>query len=189
MSEWSDEMKEVMKLSAETKRDTNGYFDIEHNGVIDPSGIVKGWAIWQAARNLQQKGVQNFYIEAGGDIQAQGFNTQGQAWTVGIRNPLQTNEVIKKLRVTNCGIATSGSYIRGQHIYNPHHPEDTLDEIVSLTVVADTVFEADRFATAAFAMGKEGIGFIEAHEGLEGYMVNNRGIATLTSGFKDYVYA
>jgi len=49
------------------------------------------------------------------------------------------------------------------------------------------VYEADRFATAAFAMGKKGILFIESLTGFEGYAVDNKGIATYTNGFTAYV--
>jgi len=51
-----------------------------------------------------------------------------------------------------------------------------------MTVVARDVYEADRFATAAFAMGLEGIGFIESIPGLEGYAIDCKGIATMSSG-------
>ena len=84
-------------------------------------------------------------------------------------------------------MATSGSYIRGQHIYNPHDNEDKLTGIASLTVIGPNVYEADRFATAAFAMGMaRGMSFIEGRPGLEGYAVDPKGIATYTSGFKEY---
>ena len=48
------------------------------------------------------------------------------------------------------------------------------------------MLEADRFATAAFAMGRDGICFIEQTPGLEGYVVDGNGRATLTSGFGAY---
>lgn len=188
-SDWSAEMKEVLQLCEITKKETDGYFNIRHNGKIDPSGLVKGWSIWKAAKQLQQRGIQDFYIEAGGDIQAQGMNDQHDPWMVGIRNPFNTNEIIKTLRLHNHGVATSGTYIRGQHIYNPHQPKAKLYGVQSLTVIASNVYEADRFATAAFAMGTDGIAFIEKCTGLEGYMVDDDGTATYTSGFKEYVYA
>ena len=59
--------------------------------------------------------------------------------------------------------------------------------IVSFTVLGPNVWEADRFATAAFAMGPAGIQFIEKEPCLEGYMISKDGIATMTSGFSDYV--
>jgi len=84
------------------------------------------------------------------------------------------------------GIATSGSYLRGQHIYNPHTPQEKLLEIVSLTVIGENVLEADRFATAAFAMGRDGINFIEQLPGFEGYAIDKNGLATMTSNFELY---
>jgi thiamine biosynthesis lipoprotein len=61
-----------------------------------------------------------------------------------------------------------------------------IDEIVSLTVIGPDVLEADRFATGAFAMGRAGIHFLGRMPGLEGYVVDSVGRATLTSGFGAY---
>lgn len=185
--EMSDEMKTVLHLASQTKQETAGYFDSYHQGVLDPSGIVKGWAIWQASLQLRQKGFQNFYIDAGGDIQAAGKNSEGEPWKVGIRNPFQKNQIVKVVTLKDQGIATSGTAERGQHIYNPHALRKKIDDIVSLTVIGPNVLEADRFATAAFAMGKDGIVFIEKQLGLEGYMIDAQGIATYTSSFRHYV--
>jgi len=188
-AEWSTEMRRVLRLCDDTREATGGYFDIEHNGRLDPSGLVKGWAIWEAAKRLRKHSVRGFYIDAGGDIQVYGNNAKRQPWTVGIRNPFNRDEIIKVLRIQNKGVATSGTYIRGQHIYNPHQPNASLTDVQSLTVVGRNIYEADRFATAAFAMGKDGVSFIERTDGLEGYMVDDNGIATFTSGFQEYVYA
>ena len=92
------------------------------------------------------------------------------------------------LSVSNRGVATSGTYVRGQHIYNPKQADRLITDIVGLTVIGPDIYEADRFATAAFAMGREGIHFIERLEGFEGYMIDRDGQATLTSGFTRYVY-
>jgi len=183
--DWSEDMQEVMALCEKTKQESRGYFDAEHNGHIDPSGIVKGWAIQQAATILGKK-YQNYYVDAGGDIQTAGKNAEGKPWKVGIRNPFNRTEVVKTLSVSGQAIATSGTSIRGQHIYNPHVPSQELLEIVSLTVVGQSILEADRFATAAFAMQAEGIHFIASLPGLEGYMINKDGLATFTNGFSNY---
>ena len=60
-------------------------------------------------------------------------------------------------------------------------------EIASISVIGPNVYEADRFATAAFAMGEKGIEFIEGLKGFEGYMIKNNQIAVMTSGFKKYL--
>ncbi len=183
----SADMRAVFALAEMTRQETDGYFDIERDGRYDPSGLVKGWAIYHAAEILWADGFQNFYVDAGGDIQAAGKNRLGKDWRVGIRSPFNLNEIVKVLAVTNCGVATSGSYVRGQHIYRPQQPGELETEIVSLTVVGPDIYEADRFATAAFAMGAAGIHFIDGLEGFEGYMINQTGQATLTRGFERHV--
>jgi FAD:protein FMN transferase len=183
---FSDDMKTILALSEQTKQETRGYFDIRHNGIFDPSGIVKGWAIFQAAQMLQDAGWRNFYIDAGGDIQVAGTKG-GHPWRIGIRNPFNRSENVKVLTITDKGIATSGTAIRGQHIYDPHRPDTSIEDIVSLTVIGPNIYEADRFATAAFAMGKKGISFIEQLPEFEGYMIDASARATFTSGFERYV--
>jgi thiamine biosynthesis lipoprotein len=184
----SREMQEVLALAERTRRETDGYFEIRRaDGGLDPSGIVKGWAIRNAATLLREAGVRDFFVEAGGDIQSGGRNPDGEDWSIGIRNPFNEREIIKAVGPKGRGIATSGTYVRGQHIYNPHAPGRPIEDIVSLTVIGPDVLEADRFSTAAFAMGKAGIHFIESLPGLEGYLVDCDGVATQTSGFKAFV--
>lgn len=187
----STEMKEVFAIAEKTKKETSGYFDIRQpNGLIDPSGIVKGWAILNTAKLIKKMGYENYFVNAGGDIAMAGNppagGAKGEEWSVGIQNPFNTSEIVKVVYPRGKGIATSGSYIRGDHIYNPHRPEEKIRDIVSITVIGPDVLEADRFATAAFAMGKAGIAFIGQLKGFEGYMIDAQGIATLTSGFAAY---
>ena len=185
--QYSADMKTILQLGEQTKRETNGYFDMKINGKVDPTGVVKGWAIYQVSQKLLQRGFQNHYVDAGGDIQVQGKKTDGTAWRIGIRNPFHRTEIVKTVALNHEGIATSGTAIRGQHIYNPHKPGAAITDIASMTVIGPNVCEADRFATPAFAMGREGITFIEHKKGLEGYMIDSAGIATYTSGFNRYV--
>jgi thiamine biosynthesis lipoprotein len=185
-TQFSNEMKKILVLSEETKKETEGYFDINFNGVLDPSGLVKGYAIFQGAEILRKKGFLNYFVEIAGDVQVQGKNEKGESWKIGIQNPFNTDEIIKIVRLFNKGIATSGNYIRGNHIYNPREKKLT-DEIVGITVIGPNIYEADRFATAAFAMGRKGIEFIEKLKGFEGYMIKKDKMAVLTSGFEDYV--
>lgn len=189
---YSHDMQTVLKLCEEIKTQSHGFFDIKKpDGTIDPSGLVKGWAIKNAADILSRNGFKNFYVEAGGDIQANGLNNEGRPWRVGIKNPFNQTEIIKVVEISNMGMATSGTYERGQHIYNPKNPGRIITDIVSLTVVGPDVYQADCFATAAFAMttdsGRDAIIFIEKINNLEGYMVNKNGIATMTTGFEKYV--
>jgi thiamine biosynthesis lipoprotein len=184
---YSDDMKFVLAESEKTKKETNGYFDISHNGKIDPSGLVKGWAIYNAAKILSSKGFTNYFVEISGDIEMSGYSSDEKKWKIGIRNPFKHDQIIKVLYLTNCGVATSGTYEQGQHVYDPKKPDKPLEEIVSITVIGPNIFDADRYATAAFAMQKEGILFLERLSGFEGYMIDKDGIATFTSNFEKYI--
>ena len=187
LAQASEDVRTIWDLAEQTREETDGYFDIRHNGAYDPLGLVKGWAIFNAAELVRAAGYADFYVEAGGDIQAVGKNAQGQPWRVGIRNPFNMQEIVKVLALSNAGIATSGTYIRGAHIRNPKDPTDPLTDVVSLSVIGPDVYEADRFATAAFAMGRKGINFIEKLADFEGYMIDRNRQAMFTSGFGRYL--
>jgi thiamine biosynthesis lipoprotein len=129
----------------------------------------------------------NFYVEISGDIQCHGHSSHGKPWRVGIRSPFAMRQIVKIVQLSDRGIATSGNYIQKRHIYNPHAPGDPLDEVVSLTVIGPDILEADRFATAAFAMGRAGLEFIESMPDLEGYEIDAGGMARMTSGLAQYL--
>ncbi|GLV56493.1 FAD:protein FMN transferase [Dictyobacter sp. S3.2.2.5] len=183
LKDCSNDMRTILELGEQTRKETQGYFNIYRDGYCDPSGIVKGWAIRNAANLLKAQGFQNYYIDAGGDVQVAG-SKDGRPWRIGIRNPFNRNQNVKILTLSDQGIATSGTAIRGQHIYNPHDPQGQITDIVSISVIGPDVYEADRFATAAFAMGGKGIQFIEKLAGFEGYMIDSHARATYTSGFE-----
>ena len=185
--EYSEDIRLVLKLCQKTKEESDGYFEIVHDGKINPSGLVKGWAIHNAANILRKKEFKNFYVDAGGDIEISGHNEDGNKWEVGIRNPFDRTQNVKILSLTDIGIATSGTAIRGQHIYDPYHSGQELSEIVSLTVIGPNVYEADRFATAAFAMQNKGIELIQRMPGFACYMIDRKGIATFTENFNNYL--
>ena len=184
----SDDMKLVFALAEQTRQETDGYFDTtRQDGTIDPSGIVKGWSIYNAAVILRQLGYENFYVDAGGDVQAHGKNAQGEDWRVKWCRAARFVRFVKAVSIHDQGMATSGTYIRGLHIYDPKHAHREVTDIVSLTVIGPNIYETDRFATAAFAMGRDAILFIERLRDFEGYMIDQTGQATLTSGFERYV--
>jgi thiamine biosynthesis lipoprotein len=184
----SPDMRDVLTIAEDTRQRTNGYFDVRRpDGLVDPSGVVKGWAVRNVARLINEAGCAHHFVDAGGDIQSSGTAADGTDWRIGIRNPFNAREIVKVVCPRGHGIATSGTAARGQHIYNPHHHGQAITDIVSVTVIGDDVLQADLYATAAFAMGEAGIHLIEQTPGLEGYMIDRTGIATQTSGFGAFV--
>jgi thiamine biosynthesis lipoprotein len=185
-TEPSGEMREILALAEKSRDETGGYFDIRRpDGTLDTCGIVKGWAIHRGAQLLCERGYRNFSVEIGGDIQTRGHNQDGGDWRVGIRNPFVASEVVKILYPRGGGVATSGSYHQGAHIYDPHGGQP--DGLVSVTVIGPDILQADIAATAAFAMGRDGIYYLERASGFEAYAIDARGMARMTSGLTRYL--
>jgi FAD:protein FMN transferase len=182
----SPEMRAILDLCERTRAATDGYFDAFRAGRFDPSGIVKGYAIRQSAEILRQRGFHNFFIEAGGDIQTSGRNQRGGQWRIGIRGPIDESQLVAVVHLEGEGIATSGTYIRGEHIYDPVRGQPATD-VASVSVIARDICEADGLATAAFAMGKRGILLIESQPGMEGLVIARDGRSSCTTGFQRYM--
>ena len=60
------------------------------------------------------------------------------------------------------GVATSGSYERGAHIFDPR-TDEPVTELASATVVGPSLAEADAFATTIYVMGLDGLAWLTAH--------------------------
>jgi len=182
----SRDMQRIMRLCEETRYLTEGYFDAWAGGIFDPTGLVKGWSLHNAARLLETFGFSTYAIDGAGDIEVKGLLPGNRKWRIGIRNPFAPEGIIKALEVKDCGIATSGNYIRGQHIRDPFS-DAPADAIASITVVGPNVLEADRLATAAFAMGMVGIEFLATLSGIEAYMVDHASEGIYTPGLERYI--
>jgi thiamine biosynthesis lipoprotein len=178
-------VREVLAACEAMRQRTDGYFDVKRGDGIDPSGYVKGWAIRGAAQLLEREGVRDYCVEAGGDLQAQGHNSDGQPWKIGIRHPQHRHQIVKVLHMTDGAVATSGNYERGEHIYDPHTGRPATG-LASVTVVGSDIIWADVAATAAFAMGAAGAGWL-AQKGLECYVIGHDGKATFTPGLREYL--
>ncbi len=126
------------------------------HGVVDPSGLVKGWSVDRAALILEEAGARNYSIYAGGDIRVRGCPAPQPYWRIGIQHPLLRDKVAAVVIATNLAIATSGAYERGEHIIDPHTGRPPTD-VLSVTVVGPDLGTADAYATAAYAMGRAGL--------------------------------
>jgi FAD:protein FMN transferase len=180
-------VREVLAAGEALREATDDYFEMwRPDGQLDPSGYVKGWAIEQAAEILQKRGFRNYCVEAGGDVQTGGRNAAGKPWRVGVRNPLRPAEIVKVLQVSGGAVATSGTYERGEHIYDPKTGHAAAG-VASVTVVGLRIAWADVAATAAFAMGAGGAGWLARQHGLEAYVIGHDGQATFTPGLERYL--
>jgi FAD:protein FMN transferase len=141
----SAEVRQVFARCEELREETHGFFDVAALG-LDPSGFVKGWSVDEAAGILERGGLEEYAINAGGDIRTRG------RWRIGIQHPLEPQAVAKVVEADDLAVATSGAYARGEHIRDPHDGAAP-NGILSVTVTGPDLGTADAYATAAFAMG------------------------------------
>jgi thiamine biosynthesis lipoprotein len=142
-------VREVLARCEELRLETRGYFDARAAGILDPSGLVKGWAVDRAAAILEGDGLSCYAVNAGGDLRL-----RGGPWRIGIEHPRERQHVAAVVEASDLAIATSGAYLRGDHVLNPYTRRPPAD-ILSVTVVGPELATADAYATAAFAMGGE----------------------------------
>jgi len=185
----SKEVRDVLTLCESLREETSGAFDIAcvpapNGSTLDPSGLVKGWAIERAAELLETHGAENFCINAGGDIALRGNAEPDQPWRIGIRHP---TEPLASAAVLSLGgraaIATSATYERGAHIIDPKTGEPTA-QLASVTIVGEDLTYVDTYATAVFVMGLKGAEWLlETHPELDAFVIGHDGLTWETPGF------
>ncbi|MER7052776.1 FAD:protein FMN transferase [Streptomyces sp. NPDC000351] len=170
-------LREVLDLCEEYRVATGGAFDVRLPGRgLDPCAVVKGWSVQRAAGLLRAAGARRFCLNAGGDVVA-----AGGPWRVGVRHPEHAGRLCTVLRLADGAVATSARYERGDHILDGRTGRPATG-LLSLTVVAPTLTEADTVATAAFAMGAEGVAWAAAREGCEVFAVDAERRVRRTAG-------
>ena len=163
----SSDLSEVLDIAEAVEVLSGGAFDIRGfrpDGRPDPTGVVKGWAVDRAAAILAADGIERFFFSAGGDVLVRGGQEWGVPWTVGIANPFAPDAVALVLQADDLAVATSGTTERGRHITDPHSGKPA-DELLTVTVVGPDLARADAYATAAFAMGLDGLRWIDSLPG------------------------
>jgi thiamine biosynthesis lipoprotein len=172
-------VREVLARCEELREETGGYFDARAASPewLDPSGLVKGWAVDRAAVILDEAGVEEFAVSAGGDMVVRG------TWRVGIQHPHERDKVAAVLEATDLAIATSGTYARGRHVFDPHSGLPPIG-VVSVTIVGPELATADAYATAAFALGVAGPDWTARLDGYDAMTVLTGDIVVTTPGFR-----
>jgi FAD:protein FMN transferase len=167
-------VREVLAHCERLRAATGGFFDARARGPLDPSGLVKGWAVDRAAALL---GARRSCLNAGGDVLV-----RGPGWRIGIRHPRAPDRLAAVLEASDVAVATSGAYERGEHIVDPHTGRPP-EGVLSVTIVGPDLATADAFATAAFAMGAAGPAWTARLRGYEAMTILACDEVLATPGF------
>ena len=127
---------------------------------IDLGGIGKGFALGEAARALDERGIGTYLLESGGDVVASGRPPGDEAWRVAVEHP-DLDLPAAVIRLTRGALATSSLRVRqwpGPTGSMVHHLVDPATGrpaagIRSVTVHAAHPVWAEIWSTAAFVSG------------------------------------
>lgn len=136
------------------------------NTAINLSAVAKGYAVDRLAHIFLQRGIENFYIQLGGEIRVQGVNSKNKTWGIGIEDPRSVNKdlsILGSVNLNNASISTSGTYRNffkkdGQnysHLIDPATTAPTTSLMTSVSVVHTKAVVADILSTAMMIMGRD----------------------------------
>ncbi|MEQ6167806.1 FAD:protein FMN transferase [Ekhidna sp. MALMAid0563] len=136
------------------------------NFQLDFSAIAKGYAVDVVAELLEEKGIENYMVEIGGEVRCRGKNDLDKPWALGIEDPtVQSIEqkLMAIVRLKDLSLATSGNYRNyyekdGQifaHIIDPRTGYSAKHNLLSASVFAPDCMTADAYATAFMVLGLE----------------------------------
>lgn len=186
------EIAEALELCRDAKALSRGLFDPwAMPGGVDPTGLVKGWAIERCVAVLGSAGVRAGVVNGGGDLAC--FGEGYERWRVGIRHPWRSDGLacIVELRAGQA-LATSGRYERGDHLIDPffsgepgggtqHGGQDAL--VASASVTGPSLAMADALATAMCVGSNGALRLLSSLDGYEGYRILADGTEESTPGF------
>ncbi len=140
---------------------------------LDFSAIAKGYAVDMVGELLENKGIDNYLVEIGGEVRCRGKNHEEKSWSLGIEDPtvsLNEQKLLAVVRLKDNSLATSGNYRNyyekeGRiyaHIIDPRTGYTANHNLLSASVFAPDCMTADAYATAFMVMGlEEAIAIVE----------------------------
>ncbi len=177
------EVAEVLTLGARAERESGGSFAVRRLGpegrtVLDPSGVVKGWAVERASRRLDALEATDYCLGAGGDLQCRTLDAATAPWRIGIEDPYEPSRLVAQVPVRTGAVATSGTAHRGAHLVDARTGRPPAG-VASVTVIGRSLTWADLDATAAYARGRDAARWLGTRPGRSGLVVWADGTTTL----------
>jgi thiamine biosynthesis lipoprotein len=156
---------------------------------IDLGGFAKGHAVDNAAALLRQRGIAHAMVSAGGDSRVIG-DRRGRPWSVAIRDPRRTGEVVAVLPLEDVSISTSGDYERyfdeagerHHHLIDPATGRSPRG-VHSVTILASDGLTSEALSKIVFVQGAaRGLALVETLPGIDAVVVDAAGALHVSSG-------
>jgi len=164
---------------------------------LDFNAFAQGYSVDVVSDFLKSKGINNFIVEIGGEVYANGKKPNGENWKVGIEQPYDNKEsenpynIIANLE--NLALATSGNYrrfivengVKYAHHLDPKTGYPTKNNLLSASIFSKQCIASDANATGVLVMGLEKAKvFLQQHPELQAYLIysdENGNFKTYTS--------
>ena len=163
-AEGPPEVAEVLALGERARVESRGAFDVVRDGRLDPSGVVKGWAVERAAEPLRRLDDTDFCLSAGGDMVVRVADPDRPDWRIGIEDATDPTRVRAVVPLRAGALATSGLAHRGAHVV---HARTGLapTRLLCVTVVGPSLTWSDIDATAALALDGDAAAWLATRTG------------------------
>lgn len=153
---------------------------------LDFSASAKGYGVDVVVEFLKSRGVNNAFVEIGGEVRCIGRNmADNRPWTVAVLHPDSKEEdpfAIATVALEDQAMATSGNYfnyhiidgVKYGHTIDPKSGFPVSHSLLSASVIAEDCLSADALATAFMVMGyNKSIGFLQDHAEYQAFLVYN----------------
>ena len=163
---------------------------------VDLSAIAKGYAVDQLAEYLDQAGVDNYFLEIGGELKIKGLKPGGESWVPAIEAPVEAVSQVYQIfysRGDNIAIAGSGDYrnyfeeegLRYSHEIDPRNGRPVTHELAAAYVIDESTARADALATTYMILGPDAAEDLASRQEQAVYFIYKSD----GGGFEDYVSA
>ena len=163
---------------------------------VDLSAIAKGYAVDQLAEYLDQAGVDNYFLEIGGELKIKGLKPGGESWVPAIEAPVDWDSQVYQIfysRGDNIAIAGSGDYRnyfeeegrRYSHEIDPRNGRPVTHDLAAAYVIDESAARADALATTYMILGPDAAEDLASRQEQAVYFIYKSD----GGGFEDYVSA
>ena len=170
------------------------YIVVSEGTKISLGGIAKGYLGDELLKIAQEYGA-TALLSLGGNIVLCGNKAEDDMWSVGIKNPNDTENIACSFKSGgNKSVVTSGAYERYfeyggksyHHIIDPKTGRPAESDLLSVTVVGENGANCDAWSTALFVMGKEkAVEFAKKHNSYDFIFITNNNEVLITDGIED----
>ena len=179
---------------------------IPEKSTIDFNAIAQGYTVDYISEFLEEKGIDRYMVEVGGEVRASGLNDKNTEWVIGVDKPQENIDAQGRfqliLKLKDAALVTSGNYrqfwvdsetgLIYSHTINPHTGYPAKNNLLSASIIAPTAMDADAYATLCMVRGLEGCQeFLASKPELEGYLIytdlGGSWQEYVTEGFQSYV--